>query len=288
MSAPSQESIRRTRSIGVSVLLIAGANGLLFNLHHALHLETANGEPLPTELAVAFGTIPVVLAGGMSVLAVQTQFGKFLKSLIWAVVLGTISLSVVAQYDVLIDYLGNQAIALIYPIVGDVATIVALEVVIHPDKAAKVLDKLQSSTETEPAVEAPAEPAPAAFVFPAPRAEDTFVEAAPVTAGEPEPVIEAAPAISTVPVVAEPAAEPTPAPAAVEPVKPVAEANYSAEELDQALLIDADHYDKTGRRASADLLAKEMQIGLRKARALRDRIKARPVQDRDADMEVES
>ena len=282
MSAPSEESIRRTRNVGISVLLIAGANGLLFNLHHALHLETANGEPLPTELAIAFGTIPVVLAGGMSVLAAQTQFGRFLKSLIWAVVLGTISLSVVAQYDVLIDYLGNQAIALIYPTVGDVATIVALEVVINPAKAAKVLNKLHS-TEPEPVIEVPAEPA-FETVFPSTEdGLDTFVEAAPV-ATEPEPVAETVPAVVPEPVME---AESVPAPAVIEPAKPV-EAPYSEEELDQALLIDARNYDETGRRASADLLAKEMRIGLRKARALRDRIKARPVQDRDADMEVES
>ncbi|GAB2859133.1 hypothetical protein GCM10022221_68370 [Actinocorallia aurea] len=124
---------RRARRWAAFGMVLSAGNGLLFNLWHAY--ETGLADPL----AAAFGTVPVLLAAAVSVIAEEKHVGPLVRALVWAVMLGTIALSVVAQYGVLYAAIGNMSVAILYPAVCDIATIVCLNVLIG-DTAA-VADK---------------------------------------------------------------------------------------------------------------------------------------------------
>lgn len=112
-----------------AVLLIAGANQLLWNLWHAFALG------MPEPLAFALGAGPVLLAIGTSALATRVQGGWVLRVLTYGVMLSAIGLSIWAQYELLMLWTRSQVVAVLFPAVGDLAVLIALHVLIAAPRA---------------------------------------------------------------------------------------------------------------------------------------------------------
>ncbi|WP_242892532.1 hypothetical protein [Actinomadura litoris] len=127
-----------------AVLTIAAANQLLWNLWHAFD----TGMPHP--LAVATGAVPVLLALGTSALAARVRCGNVQRTLTYGVMLAAIGISILAQYDLLMHWMGSKAVAVLFPTVGDLATLIALHVLIAEPVPVLVATAVPTS---EPVVE---------------------------------------------------------------------------------------------------------------------------------------
>ncbi|MFC6938228.1 hypothetical protein ACFQHO_53425 [Actinomadura yumaensis] len=137
------ETARPGRAWAWFVLVLASANQLLFTLWHSI----ATGMPLV--LAVAFGVVPVLLAGALSEIAARAQAGWALRALTFLVMVGTNAISWRGMYGLLYDYTGDPITAGLYPAVGEVAILLALYVATGPPRPAG-----PAGTRAEPVPEA--------------------------------------------------------------------------------------------------------------------------------------
>lgn len=106
------------------VLLIAGANQLLWNLWHAFALQ------MPGPLALALGAGPVLLAITTSALATRVRAGFIHRALTYGVMLSAIGLSIWAQFELLMLFTRSALVAVLFPAVGDLAVLIALHTLI--------------------------------------------------------------------------------------------------------------------------------------------------------------
>ncbi|MUN41443.1 hypothetical protein [Actinomadura litoris] len=125
-----------------AVLTIAAANQLLWNLWHAFD----TGMPHP--LAVATGAVPVLLALGTSALAARVRCGNVQRTLTYGVMLAAIGISILAQYDLLMHWMGSKAVAVLFPTVGDLATLIALHVLIADPVPVRVAAPVRTKEKT--------------------------------------------------------------------------------------------------------------------------------------------
>ncbi|MDL4812782.1 hypothetical protein [Actinomadura opuntiae] len=107
-----------------AVLVVALANQMLWNLWHAW------GTGMPWPLAVALGTVPVLMAMGTSALSARVRAGWLQQTVTYAVMLAAIGISVLAQYDTLMVWTRSPTIAVLFPGVGDLAVLIALHTLI--------------------------------------------------------------------------------------------------------------------------------------------------------------
>jgi hypothetical protein len=152
------------------VLGTALANQLLWNLWHAF----LTGMPWP--LAVATGAVPVLLAMGTSVLAERAQAGPKKQVLTYAVMVGAIAISVFAQFDLLMRWTHQIAVAVLFPAVSDLAVLIALHSLMSPPPAGPASAKDRAGTDGSSADSGPVAAPPAAVAVPV-RAERETVPA---------------------------------------------------------------------------------------------------------------
>lgn len=128
-----------------AVLLISGADGLVLNVWHAVHTS------LPTPLAVMVGSVPILLATGLTEVVSRSNAGRMLWALTFTVMVGTMGLSVAGQASVLHTPFGSWSIAVAYPLIMDLATLVALSTITTGHRTGNASGNTAGSTpETSP------------------------------------------------------------------------------------------------------------------------------------------